>query len=198
MIDIVERELRKFSVNITRDQTVALSRYCEELVRWNKKMNLTGLTGAAMVRRLVAEPAWVAQQLNMSGILIDIGSGNGSPAIPFHVLSKMSETHLVESRAKRAAFLRHVATTLMLSGVTVHRSRFEELSGDAIRKSQWVTLQAVSPSPQFIESIRQIAGTTTTVVWITSSSSQPPIKPTQVLHVPLTGTKVFLFDLDQS
>src|SRR5689334_3797266 len=109
LLEVLERELGRFQLELNPKQTSTLARYCDELVRWNTKMNLTGLTGGELVRRLVVEPAWIATQLGLSGTLADIGSGNGSPAIPLHVVSGLSETHLVEARIKRAVFLRHLA-----------------------------------------------------------------------------------------
>src|SRR5205823_4516510 len=100
---------------LTLPQKLALAAYCEELARWNKKINLTGLSSADMVHRLVTEPVWIGLQLKPAGILADIGSGNGSPAIPLRVVCPFAACHLIEARTKRAAFLRHIATTLKLS-----------------------------------------------------------------------------------
>jgi 16S rRNA (guanine527-N7)-methyltransferase len=197
-LDLIESGLREFEFDVPSPQKLALARYCDELVRWNKRINLTGLDGAAMVRRLVIEPAWVARQLDLSGVLLDIGSGNGSPAIPVHVLSRVRETHLVESRAKRAAFLRHVVTTLLLSNVSVHRALFKEVAGSGHLRPDWISMQAVALTSELLESIRQMADKTTTVVWITSERVLPPLRPKQEIEVPITGTKVFLFQLDLS
>jgi 16S rRNA (guanine527-N7)-methyltransferase len=197
-LEILESELRRFELEISPPQKTALARYCDELVHWNKRINLTGLSGADMVRRLVVEPVWIARQLELSGVLVDIGSGNGSPAIPLHVLSPPRETHLVESRGKRAAFLRHLLSALQLTNVAVHRARFEELAASGTIRADWISIQAVSLTPQLIKSIRQIAKETTTVVWITSQRVQPPLQPELVLEVPITASQVFLFQLDLS
>ena len=195
-LEILESELRKFQLDLSSPQKLTLARYCDELVRWNKKINLTGLTGADMVRRLVVEPAWIGFQLKPSGVLADIGSGNGSPAIPLHVISKFEKSHLIEARAKRAAFLRHVVATIELRGITIHRSRFEDVA-PSLGSVDWVTLQGVSLSSELLDSISRISLKTTTVVWITSDL-QPPMKPVKELTVPITGTQVFLFHLDLS
>ncbi|MBI4475327.1 MAG: class I SAM-dependent methyltransferase [Acidobacteria bacterium] len=194
-LEVLDLELGNFHLDLASDQKLVLSRYCDELVHWNKRINLTSLQGAAMVRRLVVEPAWIARELRLSGILADIGSGNGSPAIPLHVLSELRETHLVEARTKRAAFLRHVVGALKLTGVTVHRARFEEMAS-TLGRLDWITLQGVAPTDQLIDSIRYCSGQTTIVVWITSEAVRPKLKPQRTLQVPITGTQVFLFQLD--
>ena len=84
-LEVLESELRKFDIDLPSSQKLALAAYCDELHRWNKRINLTGLSGADMVRRLVVEPGWIGLQLQLTGVLADIGSGNGSPAIPLHI-----------------------------------------------------------------------------------------------------------------
>jgi 16S rRNA (guanine(527)-N(7))-methyltransferase RsmG len=191
-LEVLESELRTFQIDLASEQKLALAAYCDELHRWNKKINLTGLSGAEMVRRLVVEPVWIALQLKPTSVLADIGSGNGSPAIPLHVVGGLQTSHLIEARTKRAAFLRHVATTLKLSGLQVHRARFEEVAR-TLGTIDWITLQGVALDAELLDSIRQISSATTNVVWITSSAIQAPFNPERILLVPFTNTQVFLF-----
>jgi 16S rRNA (guanine(527)-N(7))-methyltransferase RsmG len=193
-LELLELELRTFEIELPSSQKLSLAAYCDELSRWNKKINLTGLSGAGMVRRLVVEPVWIGLQLDLSGVLADVGSGNGSPAIPLHVVCSLQVSHLIEARTKRAAFLRHIATTLKLSGVQVHRDRFEDVSG-GLGQVDWVTLQAVALQAELIDSIKQISSVTTNIVWITSSTVEPPLKPIRTLRVPITDTQVFVFNV---
>ena len=191
-IEVLESELRTFEIELASEQKLALARYCDELVRWNKKMNLTGLSGTDMVRRLIVEPLWIGHQLKPQGIFADIGSGNGSPAIPLHVVCKFSKAHLVEVRARKGAFLRHIATTLKLSGVIVHRARFEAIAS-GLKPLDWITLQGVALTEELLNSIRNIASATTNVVWISSRDTRSPSNPVRTLRVPFTGTSVLLF-----
>jgi 16S rRNA (guanine527-N7)-methyltransferase len=195
-LELVERELHRFQIDLPRLQKVALAEYCDELDRWNKKINLTALSGAELVRKLVVEPVWIARKLRLKGALVDIGSGNGSPAIPFQIVCPLSECHLVEARAKRAAFLRHMITTLNLDNIAVHRARFEDIT-TVLKTPDWISLRAVALSQKLIDSVKEISGPTTTLVWITSSN-RPLLHPVLTLSVPITGTQVFLFQLDLS
>jgi 16S rRNA (guanine527-N7)-methyltransferase len=191
--EILESELGTFQFDLEPAQKSTLATYCDELSRWNKKINLSGLTGAAMVRRLVVEPAWIGLRLKPQGILLDIGSGNGSPAIPLVVVSQFGECHLVEARTRRAAFLRHLVSRLKLPSVEIHHDRFEDVA-QSIGSPDWVTLQAVALTQELMSSIQNISHPTTTVVWITSSVVEPVgLQPSDSLSVPITGTRVFLF-----
>jgi len=192
--EVLEAELRRFQVDLTPEQKSKLAGYCSELVRWNAKINLTGLQGEELVRRLVVIPVWIGNHLKMSGVAADIGSGNGSPAIPLHLVSDLTTTHLIEARAKRAAFLRHVVNFLKINGVVVHRSRLEDIKPE-LKAVDWITLQGVALTLELLDGLKRIARSTTRVVWITSDPS-PPITPQQRLQVPSTNTEALTFQLD--
>ena len=191
-LEILESELSRFQLELEPVQKEKLALYCDELSRWNQRMNLTSLKEKALVRRLVVEPAWVGKQLKLKGVLLDIGSGNGSPAIPFQVVCGFRKSHLVEARTKRAAFLRHMISTLKLQNTEVHRVRFDDLE-TGIERPDWVTLQAVALTEAMMASIRRISKSTTNVVWLTSAASEPELQSSDTLSVPITGTKVLVF-----
>jgi 16S rRNA (guanine(527)-N(7))-methyltransferase RsmG len=191
-LEVLDSELRKFRIDLPASKKSLLARYCDELARWNKRINLTGLSGVDMVRRLVVEPVWIGLQLKPEGILADIGSGNGSPAIPLHVTCAFRKAHLVESRTRRAAFLRHLTTTLPLSDIAVHHERFEAIVSE-LDTSDWITLQGVALNSRLMDSIKQISLSTTNIVWITSPSARSELSPIETLRVPFTGTEVLVF-----
>jgi 16S rRNA (guanine527-N7)-methyltransferase len=195
-LEVLESELRKFHIELPAPKKSLLARYCDELTRWNRTINLTALSGADMVRRLVVEPVWIGLQLHPHGIAADVGSGNGSPAIPLHVTCSFRKAHLIESRARRAAFLRHLTTTLPLSDVSVHRNRFETLASE-LDTVDWITLQGVALTRRLIDSIKQVGSPTTNIVWISSPAARLEVEPTKTVHVPLTGTEVFVFELQR-
>jgi len=201
--EILTAELQRTGLRIPDDQQRLLVVYADELERWNRRMNLTGLRGIALVRSLIVEPVSIAQLLHLSGILMDVGSGNGSPAIPICVTSGIVEGHLVEARLKRAAFLRHIVGRLQLKRVSVHRQRLEEMTdivgmtGHSIACPDWITLQAVAPTPDLLEALGRMSKSTTKVVWVTSNGI-PPILPAQHVVLPGSATEAWVFGLDQS
>jgi 16S rRNA (guanine(527)-N(7))-methyltransferase RsmG len=193
-LEVLESELRNFKIDLPSAQKHVLARYCDELDHWNKRINLTGLSGAELVRRLVVEPVWVGLEIKPQGTVADIGSGNGSPAIPLHVVCKFRKAHLIEARTRRAAFLRHLTTTLPLSDVVIHRARFEGIVSE-LGPVDWITVQGVALSNELLASVKPIASTTTNIVWISSPEVRVPLNPLRTLQVPHTGTEVFLFRL---
>src|SRR5438093_3504946 len=76
------------------------------LQKWSRRMNLTGLKDEeAIVRRHFLEPLVAADLLEEEGTLVDLGSGNGFPAVPLKILRPGLDLVLVESSEKKSAFL---------------------------------------------------------------------------------------------
>lgn len=65
-------------------------------------------------------------------IILDVGSGSGVPAIPLKIYHPTSRFYLVESRRKRANFLKSVIRKLHLKEITVVNSRVEDWQDDVI------------------------------------------------------------------
>jgi 16S rRNA (guanine527-N7)-methyltransferase len=106
--------------------------YFELLRKWNRKVSLTSLPveeiGDEAVDRLLIEPLLAAKSLAPSeATAIDVGSGGGSPAIPLKIAAPTLRMRMVESKTRKAAFLREVVRTLELDHTEVDAARFEDL-----------------------------------------------------------------------
>jgi 16S rRNA (guanine527-N7)-methyltransferase len=109
----------------------ALLAYYEVLLRWNAKVNLTALTDPdEAIDRLLLEPVAAARYLPHESRLIDLGSGGGSPAIPLALALRSSRLVMVESKGRKAAFLREAARQLAVPAV-VEGERFETLAAES-------------------------------------------------------------------
>lgn len=92
-----------------------LVRYEQEVLRFAKVLNLTSLQQAEMLRQRLIEPSLaMAEMLPDEGRLLDVGSGMGVPGIPILLAKPGMHGILVERRAKRAEFLRHLKRVLDL------------------------------------------------------------------------------------
>jgi 16S rRNA (guanine527-N7)-methyltransferase len=102
--------------------------YYELLQRWNRTINLTSLDDPdEAIDRLLLEPLAGASVLPHAPRLIDLGSGGGSPAIPLALVLSAPLVVMVESRTRKAAFLREAVRVLGLRG-NVENSRFDEVA----------------------------------------------------------------------
>ena len=130
-----------------------LGTYFKLLARWNARINLTGFSleqpTPHSIDRLFIEPLQIARTLTYPlDVWLDLGSGGGSPAIPIQLYRPANVLVLVESRERKAAFLREVARELGLVEVEVEVTRIESLtSGYRLAgKADLVTVRAVRPS----------------------------------------------------
>jgi len=192
-LDILETELLSLGVTLPENTKRSLCAYLDELDRWNRSLNLTSLDGRARARHLVAEPLWVARELSVAGQCLDIGSGNGSPGIPWHIGRSLAGTVLIEARQRRATFLRRLTKSLNLSGVTVERGRFEDISG-SLDSPDWVTLQGLNLRAGLYEKISSLSKRGTRLVWITSKQDCPII-PYVRLQIPNSDRFASVFRL---
>jgi 16S rRNA (guanine527-N7)-methyltransferase len=134
-----------------------LAAYFDLLQRWNEKINLTSLTdGDEAVDRLIMEPLVAARFLPKGGAIVDVGSGGGSPAIPLAVALAAPIT-MVESRGRKAAFLREVLRTLNLEG-RVETDRAEALAArpELRRSAKVVSLRAVRMTAQLSSALAEL------------------------------------------
>ncbi|MGE5276784.1 MAG: 16S rRNA (guanine(527)-N(7))-methyltransferase RsmG [Acidobacteriota bacterium] len=108
-----------------------LATYLAELDRWRRRVNLTGdLSPEDLVEHALESLA--GRSLIPHGArVIDIGSGGGFPAVPLAIVRPDIRMTMLEPRARRAAFLRHVCRSLALEGAQVLESRVEDLESPA-------------------------------------------------------------------
>jgi 16S rRNA (guanine527-N7)-methyltransferase len=127
-----------------------LGAYLELLARWNLKINLTAYTLAPpsdeAIDRLIVEPVAAAAMVPAeSRLLLDIGSGGGSPALPLRIMLPRLRVVMVESKVRKCAFLREAVRQLGLDGAEVENHRLEELlvRPDLLEAADVVTIRAV-------------------------------------------------------
>lgn len=108
-----------------------LVRFAELVGVWAGRMNLVaaGSTDEILSRHVLDSLA-PARLLAGARRVADIGSGAGFPGIPLAISMPATCFELVESRRKRASFLRHVARSLPLANVAVHEMRAEDWPGE--------------------------------------------------------------------
>jgi 16S rRNA (guanine527-N7)-methyltransferase len=122
---------------------LSTSTYIDLLLKWNTKINLTGVRDPQeMVTRHFGESFFAAEKLishAWQGSVIDVGSGAGFPGVPLAMYAPGAQVTLVESLGKKASFLREVIYALHLRNAKVFSQRAEKLDGLA----DLVTMRAV-------------------------------------------------------
>ena len=156
---IAERVSRA-GMDIDPSLVSGLAAYLRLLYRWNEQMNLTALAEDDRgLDRLVVEPLVAAQQMpEEARSVVDIGSGGGSPAVPLKLAVPGVALRMVESKSRKAAFLREVVRELGLTDVVVEACRYEELltRPELHAATDVVTVRAVKVDAQALEGLQTL------------------------------------------
>lgn len=124
-------------------------------------MSLTSLpveeAGEEAIDRLLIEPLVASKYLpGPTAAVMDIGTGGGSPAIPMRLANPGVSMLMVESKTRKAAFLREVIRQLDLTRTQVESSRFEELLAhpELHEAADVVTMRAVRAERKTLKSLQ--------------------------------------------
>lgn len=105
--------------------------YIALLLKWNRSIALTAVTDEVEILRFhFGESVFaLSAVMGISGRLADVGAGAGFPGLPLRIFNDRIELFLIESNAKKCAFLNQVVSQLCLGGVQVIRDRYENMPG---------------------------------------------------------------------
>ncbi len=127
--------LSELGLELSSTQTKQFELYYQELLEWNTRINLTSITDYEEVQikhffdSITVTLALAKQEMDKPDLsIIDIGTGAGFPGLPLKILLDQSRLVLLDSIAKKAAFLRHISQKLKLTNVEVVTGRAEEIA----------------------------------------------------------------------
>ncbi len=147
--------LQYLHLQLSEHQFEQLLRYCQELLDWNTRINLTAITNP--------EEVWLKHFLDSFSLLsvydkpqarlLDIGSGAGFPGLPLKIVCPEWHVTLLEATGKKVAFLRHMIDLLQLTNVIAIHGRAEELAHKPEYRATFdlVTARAVASLPTLLE-----------------------------------------------
>jgi 16S rRNA (guanine527-N7)-methyltransferase len=121
-------EAGRLGVELDARQLDRFAQYLDLLRTWNTRVNLTAVDDPAEVYdKHFLDSLSVASWVRGHASLLDVGAGAGLPGLALAIAHPGLRVTLVESTAKKCAFLRTVAYQLGL-GVDVRDGRIEELA----------------------------------------------------------------------
>lgn len=85
--------------------------------------------------------------------MVDVGSGAGFPGLPLKIALPDIQLTLIESTAKKTAFLQHIVEVLHLAEVTILTARAEEVGHQAAHRARYdvAVARAVASLPVLAE-----------------------------------------------
>ena len=152
----------KLGIELSAEQLKQFELYYQELIRWNKKFNLTTITDYQEVQvkhfldSITITLALREEEMKKPNFnIIDIGTGAGFPGVPLKILLAESRLVLVDSRIKKADFLRYVTQKLNLDNVEVVVGRAEEVAHLPLYRQQFAL--AVSRAVASLSALVELA-----------------------------------------
>ncbi len=163
----IRARLKATGIELETGAIVALAAYLKLLRQWNRVYNLTGVHELdELVERHVVESLALGPMLQGRRIA-DVGTGAGVPGIPLAITEPDRQFTLIESRAKRVRFLRHVVGVLKLDNIVIQHCRAEDLP--SVPPFDTVLARAVAPPAELIELVRPLTAAGSVLLLLTAA-----------------------------
>ena len=148
-IDQITSGVESLGQELALERVQKCARLLCELDRWGARMNLTAIrTVEAMVSGHVLDS--LAMRPLISGkTLIDIGTGAGFPGLPIAISEPGLTVELLDSNARKIAFVQHMIGELEISNATAVRSRAENYAPG--KRFDTVIARALASLPHLLE-----------------------------------------------
>jgi len=175
----IAAELAPFGVELTGKELEQLSAYLELLLRWNRRVNLTGLRDPrTIVRRLFGESLYLSRIVELRGWLVDVGSGAGFPGLALKLVAPALRVTLIEARQRKCAFVKEVVRECGFYAIDVVTERFERwLEGrQGQEMADLITTRAVRVDDMFLKRMATLLGGDGRAVFFTTSGSAGAIR----------------------
>jgi len=168
----ISRRAERAGLPMSAALAESLRAYLALLAKWNRKINLTSLavdppTDDA-IDRLIIEPLAGARLVRPEDrFVIDIGSGGGSPAIPFKLAAPQLRSMMVEVKTRKSAFLREVIRRLDVRDAVVETHLVQELLPrvELHEAADLVTVRAVRMDLALLGPLRSFLRPSGRVLW---------------------------------
>ena len=157
----LNQTLETFGLHLRAETFEAVLAYTEMLVRWNRRINLTGIREPVEIwRRHFGESFYLARLVDLgSGRLVDIGSGAGFPGLALKLVCPSLDVTLLEAVGKKAAFLAEVVRQLGLKRVEIVRQRWEEWrKGKSTGAVDFITLRGIGDQECIVADAAHLLG----------------------------------------
>ncbi len=148
--------IKQLNLDIDKNKQELLLRYLEQLAKWNKTYNLSGIKEPERMLSLhLLDSLSILPFINEKSVL-DVGTGAGLPGIPIAICKPNKEISLLDSNGKKTRFLFQASTQLNLKNIVVINDRVENYQSP--KSFDIVVSRAYSSLAQFINQARHLLG----------------------------------------
>lgn len=144
-------------VPLDPEQLSAFEVYIETLLFWASRLSLTAAANAAeIVSSHILDSLPLARFVQTGWRVADLGSGAGFPGIPLAIARPDATVVLIESRRKRANFLRETVRRCAFENVEVLEERAEQVARERPAGFDLVVSRAVWGTTAFLGICRML------------------------------------------
>ena len=154
-VSIVEKNLKKFFPNVSRETCIDLEKYIDLIIQENNVINLisrANVNREYILKRHIIDSMQIVDFIDFNQKkIIDLGSGSGLPGIILSILSKNNgskiKTAMYEKSFHKANFLKQVSSNLNLNTEVLKENIFDHTDND----KAIITSRAFKPLPVVLE-----------------------------------------------
>ncbi len=147
-LNLLYNEAEKLNISISDEQLEKFNIYCDMLLEYNEKVNLTAIlehNDIAIKHFLDSLTFLKYVNVKENASLIDVGTGAGFPSIPISIMKNDVNVTMLDSLNKRVNFLKEVSETLKLNAKAIHfRAEIAGVDTEYREKFDIATARAVA------------------------------------------------------
>lgn len=141
---IIRKGAIELGVIVDDDAMHGFSLHAAEMIKFNRKMNLTAIIDPFEIAvKHVIDSLAAAPYISDKGTLLDIGSGAGFPGIPLKLVHPALMVTLIDGSARKISFLKHVIRLLNIDDIVARQSRAEQMGKNRKGRFDIVTTRAL-------------------------------------------------------
>jgi 16S rRNA (guanine527-N7)-methyltransferase len=124
---LLETFLRQNKIENNLDDYInAFQLYMDELLRWNKVINLTAIEKESdIIIKHFIDSLTPLKFIGGKDFILDIGSGAGFPGLPIKIVKPSVKIVMLDARLKKINFISNIIAILKMKGATALHQRAE-------------------------------------------------------------------------
>lgn len=150
----INSKLASINIELSESKIKQFYIYMEELIEWNKKINLTAIVEMDdIIDKHFIDSLTASKYIKDGDTVIDVGTGAGFPGIPLKIERENLKIELLDSLNKRINFLNEIITKLELKNIITTHARAEDESVKPEKREQYdvAISRAVANLPVLLE-----------------------------------------------
>lgn len=160
---IMKEWLSRSEISFDADQLQKLDLFANELLRWNKTVNLTAIRDKKQVYiKHFIDSLSLLKVIGSANTVLDVGSGGGFPCLPLAIMRPDIKICSIDAVAKKINFQRHICRKLGISNVYAMHGRVESLPDT--ERYDLIVSRAFTDIGRFVELVERLLNNCGTII----------------------------------